>query len=112
MLPSFCTDTVAIVRPAKATERGSVVNDYANATRTEVAGCRWQQDGSTADTAGRMATMTTCTLYLPEGTDLAHDDRVELPDGTCWQVQGEPYHVKSPSGSISHVRATIARGRG
>lgn len=35
-------------------------------------------------------------LYLPPGTDVAPTDQFELPDGTTWNVLGQPSPYNSP----------------
>lgn len=111
MLPSWCTDTVTIIRPSGTTQRGTTVPDWTNARRTLVPGCSLQEDATSEDRDGRTATMLGCTLFLPPGTDIRAGDRVGF-GGTTYVVQGEPKVRRSPTGSVSHVQAQLAVWRG
>lgn len=56
-----------------------------------ITGCLLAPGSSNEPTeAGRDSVTTTATLYAPPGTTIGPRDRVTTPDGTTWDVVGEP----------------------
>lgn len=52
---------------------------------------------------------TSWTLFLPAGTAIGANDRVQV-DGDTFEVDGDPWPVRNPrSGADSHVEATLRR---
>lgn len=113
MLPSWCQDSVTIVRPATKTVRGVDVPDWANASRHAVAGCSLQRSASETefDGAQRDAASSRATLLCPEGSDVRQGDRIES-GGRTWSVDGVPFPVASPTGRTSHLYVSLVEWRG
>lgn len=104
MLPSFCTESVTVLRPGTKTLRGTEVPDWDNAERITVNGCSLQPaSSSTRDGEARVnATNVSARLFLPPGSDIARGDRVEAR-GCVWRVSGVPLEHRSPTGRVSHI---------
>ena len=111
MLPSWCADTITVMRPALVTSRGTVVPDWTNATVTTITGCSVQTGVTSEDRDGRTATLLGGTLYLPPTADVRAGDRVQF-GGSTYEVQGVPMAWRSPTGRVSHIQARIAEWRG
>lgn len=111
MLPSWCTDTVQVVRPAAKASRGTTVPDWANAQRHTVSGCRVTDASTGEDRDGRTATRIIARLWAPPGADVRAGDAIEF-DGARYLVEGEPMPRRSPTGQVSHLRCDLAAWRG
>ena len=113
MLPSWCDDTVTVLRAPMVERRGTTVPDWGNATSHVVGGCSLQE-GSTATTFGegqRDPSESDATLLTPVGADIKDGDRVSM-GGRIWEVSGVPNDVRSPTGATSHRRASLKQWRG
>ena len=110
MLPSFARDSVTIKRAPYKDSRGTKVRDWdGTVTSTTVAGCEFQpvtSDTAWTDTA--QAVTVDARLWLPAGTDIEPDDRIEH-DGVLYAIQGAPKAWKSPTGRIDHIEADLRR---
>ena len=113
MLPSFCRDVVTVLRAPLAERRGSMVRDWRSATEHTIAGCSLQEGSSSTEFGGaqRDSTDSDATLYLPPGADIAAGDRVTM-GSRRWEVSGVPQSIRSATGNVSHVRATLKEWRG
>ena len=75
------------------------LGDWANATRTTLAGCAVAPTSSEeAPNVDYDRLVSKRTVYAPYGVDIRPDDRLELPvpDGGIWQVDGYPSHWRNP----------------
>jgi hypothetical protein len=90
MLPSWAKQSIVIVRPSTKTERGSVVPDWENVTKTTVNGCSVQPAQTSLSMDGRVLGISdSWTAYLPEGTDVKAGDHIVF-DGQTYAINGEP----------------------
>lgn len=61
---------------------------------------------------GRNGVTVALTLYAPYGTELHHDDKVDV-DGVVYEVDGEPGQWKNPlTGWEAGIVATLLRAEG
>lgn len=112
VLPGFCRETVTVSRAPLRAARGTSERDWSAATTHEVAGCSVQPDvTSQATSEPRPGISLSATLYAPPGADLAAHDRVTCSLGEL-RVVGAPVAVTSPTGALSHVRATLEAREG
>lgn len=112
MLPSWCNQTVTVMRAPYVTQRGTKVRDWANAQPHVVGGCSLQEGSTSTDWPTiRQADESDATLYAPLGADVQADDRVSL-GGRTWSVNGVPRQMQSPLGITSHVEAPLKEWRG
>lgn len=116
MLPSWCKDTVTVVRPSMSESRGTVVPNWANAQRYRVSGCSVQLPTTTVELDGRTQTALRGTLYAPPSAIIRAGDRIEWTDFTGVThdllVDGEPMPWKSPTGRVTNVQARLAEWEG
>lgn len=106
MLPSFCRETVIIRRAPLKEVRGSLVRDWANFTTHTLACCSVQPSAtSSADERAEQST-NRWELYAPPCSDVQRGDRVEYK-GTVYEIDGDPYVWKSPTGRVTHLHAHL-----
>ncbi|MBR2790100.1 MAG: hypothetical protein IKD70_05720 [Eggerthellaceae bacterium] len=106
MLPSFCVTQVTRYRAPLVDSRGTKVRDWAHKTSMTIDGCNIQRTVDNADINGRENTRDNYTLFAPPGADVAFMDRID--DGNLtYSVVESPYDWVSPSGSVSHLVATL-----
>ena len=112
MLPSFCSQTVDIVRAKKTkTVRGSDVPDWSDTVTTTVTGCSVQPASSSLSLDGRVLGVTDAwTAYVPAGTDVKAGDHVTY-QGNTYEIQGEP-RVWTGSFNMSHIQLNLVRWEG
>ena len=110
MLPSFARDSVTLKRAPYKDQRGTKVRDWAgNVASTEVQGCEFQPVSSdTAWTDPTQAVTADARLWLPAGTDIEPDDRVEHGNDV-YAVQGAPKVWRSPTGAVDHIEVDLRR---
>lgn len=113
MLPSFCQQSVTIVRPSTTTSRGSTIFDYNTPTKsTTVSGCSVQPAATTLNEDGRVLGISDgMTAYLPNGTDVLAGDHI-IYDGETFEIMGEPRVWVSPTGIRDHILLNLKRYSG
>lgn len=104
MLP-FATDTITVVRAELVSDSyNNRIRDWAHATRTPV---RAVVDGAVTAEAidGKDQTDTTYRIYLPDGTAVTAQDRLEW-DGLALEVAGEPVLRRGATPTLTHIEIT------
>ena len=116
MLPSWCNDTVTVIRPAWKESRGTKVADWASAKRHTIGGCSMQPSTTSSDRDGRQQVQLSSILYLPDGADVERGDRIQRVDHMGrtrgFVVEGLPEPWGSPTGRLSHVQVHLTEWRG
>lgn len=112
MLPSFCNQSIKVVRAKKTTtSRDSEVPDWADTTTTTVTGCSVQPASTSLSQDGRVLGINdSWTAYVPEGTDVKAGDHIEF-DGETYEINGEPRKWTGPS-RTSHIQLNLVRWEG
>jgi len=112
-LPSWCNDTITVMRAPWVSERGTKVRDWPKAREHAVCGCSVQySDTASLDRAHRaQAVATSAVVYCPPGADVEAGDRI-LHGGATFEVEGEPIEAKSPFGGCDHIRVNVTARRG
>lgn len=112
MLPSFCNQSIKVVRAKKTTtSRGSEVPDWSDTTTTTVTGCSIQPASTSLSQDGRILGIADgWTAYVPEGTDVKAGDRIDF-DGESFAINGEPRKWAGPS-RTSHIQLNLVRWEG
>ena len=113
MLPSWCRDTITVTRAPWKESRGSKVRDWANAKTHTVTGCSVQYDRTATNgaSARAQATSTTAVIYCAPGSDVLAGDRVQFGNAK-FEVEGEPFEVRSPFGGCDHILVDVVARRG
>lgn len=112
MIPSWCQQTIKIIRPGTKTERGSVVPDWEHASEPVIiSGCSVQPASTSLSLDGRVfGTSDGWTAYLPEGTDVRAGDHIVF-EGNTYEIQGEPRVWTAPF-TRSHIQLNLMRWEG
>lgn len=112
MLPSFCSQSITIIRPGTKEVRGSIVPDWEHTAQpVVVGGCSVQPASSSLSLDGRVLGISDAwTAYLPEGTDVKAGDHI-LFDGNTYEISGEP---REWTGAFtrSHIQLNLTRWEG
>lgn len=109
---SFFRDTVTIIRAPLEKRHGSDYYDWNNATSHELEHVLVTAAGTSRDFAGRAESITDRrTLRANYDADIQTGDRV-IYDGKIYEVSGEVFHTKSPTGRASSTRCTLQRWMG
>lgn len=112
MLPSFCRDTVTVIRPKMVDQRGSLVPDYTQATESTLSGVS-VQPSSTADSTVevRFNSSFDAIMYAPANADIQRLDRIRWRTFT-FDVDGVAMPWVSASGSLDHMVVHLAAQMG
>ena len=112
MLPSWCSQSIVIVKPGSKTSRGSVVPDWDNPSKeTTVTGCSVQPASTSLSLDGRVLGLSDAwTAYVPEGTEVAAGDHVKF-DGMVFEINGEPRRWTGAF-TRSHIQLNLIRWEG
>jgi hypothetical protein len=96
MLPSWCSQTITIIRPGTKTSRGSTIPDWETPiSSTDVAGCSVQPAGTSLSEDGRVLGITDgYTAYVPPGTDVLAGDHIVFEGETTEIAQIENGKLK------------------
>ena len=112
MLPSWCSQTLTIVKPGTTTSRGSTVYDWEHpVSSTDIAGCSVQPASTGLSQDGRvLGIYDGWTAYIPDGTDVKAGDHIEF-EGETYAINGEPRKWTGPS-KTSHIQLNLVRWEG
>lgn len=112
MLPSWCSQTLTIVKPGTTTSRGSTIYDWEHpVSSTNIAGCSVQPASAGLSQDGRVLGIHDgWTAYIPEGTDVKAGDHIEF-EGETYAINGEPRKWTGPS-RTSHIQLNLVRWEG
>lgn len=109
---SFMRDSVTVIRPAVKAVRGSTVPDWDNATEHELKRVQVTAASTSQDRDGRVVNVAQGrTLRAMYDADVQPGDRIRF-DGEVYEVDGEVFHSKSPTGRVSSTRCALARWEG
>lgn len=109
---SFFRDTVTIIRAPLEKRNGSEYRDWNNATSHELERVQVVAAGTSRDFAGRTESITDRrTLRANYDADIQEGDRV-VYDGNLYEIDGDVFHTKSPTGRASSTRCTLMRWKG
>ncbi len=79
-------------------------NDVYSDNAIQVTGCAVTYGASTENVEGTDTVVSDATVYMPDGSDPTAYDRMTLPDGNTYEIQGKPVQQKSPfSGTTSYI---------
>ena len=112
MLPSFCKQTITVVRPGTKEVRGSTVPDYDNPiSETEVSGCSVQPASASLSEDGRVLGISEgYTAYVPITADVKAGDHIVFEDET-YEINGPPKHWVGVS-YVEHYVLNLIRWEG
>lgn len=109
---SFMNDEAVIVRPSTRTERGATVKDWKFATQHTVKNVQIVPVSTSQDRDGRVVNVNDRFKFRAKyEADVKPGDRV-IWNGETFEIDGDVFHVKSPTGRVSSTRCTLARWKG
>lgn len=112
MLPSWCSQSITVVKPGTTTERGSTVPDWDNPkSLTTVTGCSVQPQTTSLSQDGRvLGTSEGWKAYIPEGTAVEEGDHI-IFEGETYEIDGIPQPWTGPI-LTSHIQLNLKRWEG
>lgn len=109
---SFFRDSVTIVRAGLGVKNGQEYRDWTSTTEKTLTRVQVTAAGTSRDFDGRTESITDRrTLRANYDADIQEGDRV-VYDGNVYEVDGEVFHTKSPTGRASSTRCTLVRWKG
>lgn len=102
-------ETVTVVRPAQVDRVGDVTGPE---TSHDIGGCAISWQASTEVTDHRDTVVSLAEVFCPTGSDITATDKVRLPDGREFLVDGTPVNWHNPftgwdAGMIVRLKAVI-----
>ena len=109
---SFFRDTVTVLRAPILTKNGGQYRDWNNAAQSTINRVQVTARAPAQEFAGRLLNLSDArTLRANYDADIREGDRV-VYDGNVYEVTGEVFHTKSPTGRASSTRCTLTRWTG
>ena len=109
---NFMRDTVTVLRAPLAKKNGAEYRDWEHATQTILTRVQVTAQGTSRDFEGRVLQLNDVrTLRAQYDADIRPGDRVIWNDDT-YEINGEVFHTKSPTGRVSSTRCTLVRWEG
>lgn len=109
---SFFRDSITVLRAPIQTKNGGQYRDWNNATQTTINRVQVTARAPSQEFAGRLLNLSDArTLRANYDADIREGDRV-VYDGNVYEVTGEVFHTKSPTGRASSTRCTLTRWTG
>lgn len=109
---SFMKDSVTVIRAELITKNGAEVRDWKNATEHIVSNVQVTPQATSREFGNRTTQVTEGgTLRAKYDADIKPGDRIVWND-TTYEIDGEVFHTKSPTGRVSTTRCSLIRWEG
>lgn len=109
---SFMTDTATVKRARLRMKNGMETFDWSDPEVITLTNVQVTAKATGRDFEGRvLETNDSRTLRAMYDADIRAGDRVEW-NGETYEVDGEVFHTKSPTGRVSSTRCTLTRWEG
>lgn len=109
---SFFRDRVTVIRAPIDKKNGGQYRDWENATEFDIDRVQVTAGSTSQMIEGRMLNVNdTRTLRANYDADIREGDRI-VYDGHVFEVSGEVFHTKSPTGRASSTRCSLTRWQG
>lgn len=109
---SFMKDTVTVKRAPLKNKNGMQYFDWSAAQETSVSNVQVTAQSTSRDFDGRVLNVSDRrTLRAPYDADIQAGDRI-VWNGETYDIEGEVFHTKSPTGRVSSTRCTLVRFQG
>lgn len=86
-------ETVTVIRPGTRNRVGDQIDSSSEHT---IDGCGINQSSTSEVTDRRESTVTSVELMCPPRADIRAGDKVRLPDGVVYEVDGQPWTPHNP----------------
>ena len=112
MALSFWKDTVTVLRAPIRSKNGLKYPDWNNAASHEVGRVLITPQTTAREFGDRIVQLSDRkTLRANYDADIRSGDRVIFEEAT-YEIEGEVFHTKSPTGHVSSMRCTLVRWEG
>lgn len=109
---SFMNDTVTVLRAPIIEKNGMEKRDWTNADDFEVTDVMVTSQNTSRDFEDRTLQVSDRrTLRANYDADIKAGDRI-VWNGSTYEVEGDVFHTKSPTGRVSSTRCTLVRWAG
>ena len=109
---SFMVDSVTVWRAELIIKNGQQIREWDKAESHTVTDCLITPQATSREFDGRVTQVTDRrTLRTMYDADIMEGDRIEW-DGKTYDIDGEVFHTKSPTGRISTTRCSLIRWEG
>lgn len=109
---SFMNDTVTVLRAPIIEKNGMEKRDWSNAVDFEVADVMITSQNTSRDFEDRTLQVSDRrTLRANYDADIKAGDRI-VWNGSTYEVDGDVFHTKSPTGRVSSTRCALVRWAG
>ena len=109
---SFFKDSVTILRGELTTKNGMEVLDFSDPTEITVNNVQVTAQNTSREFADRTLQVTDRrTLRAAYDANIQTGDRV-VWNGDTYEIDGEVFHTKSPTGRVSSTRCSLTRWSG
>ena len=109
---SFMTDSVVRLRAASTTKNGMEQKNWTNATSVTISHVQVAAQSTSRDFEGRVLNVSDRrTLRAMYDADIQAGDRI-IWNGETYEIKGEVFHTKSPTGRVSSTRCTLVKWSG
>ena len=106
---SFMKDTVTVLRAGRSSKRGMEHFDWSDPEEITLTNVQVIGQGTSREFGDRVLNVSDRrTLRALYDADIQAGDRV-IWNGDTYEIEGEVYHTKSPTGRVSSTRCTLAR---
>lgn len=111
MVLSFFKDTVTILRAPASIKNGMEVRDWTQAAEHTISNVQVAAPSTSRDFDRTLNTSDRRTLRAKYDADIKAGDRV-VWNGDTYEIDGEVFHTKSPTGRVSSTRCSLVRWSG
>lgn len=112
MVLSFMKDTVTVLRAPIAKKNGMDYRDWENASSHEAVNVQVVAQATAREFGDRTLQISDRrTLRANYDADIKPGDRILWNEDT-YEIEGEVFHTKSPTGRVSSTRCTLVRWEG
>lgn len=109
---SFMNDSVTVQRAEIKKKNGMEYRDWRNSTTHVINNVQVVAQSTSRDLEGRTLNVSDRrTLRANYDADILPGDRIIWND-EIYEIEGEVFHTKSPTGRVSSTRCTLARWEG
>lgn len=109
---SFFNDSVIVLRAELKKKNGMDYHDWSDPSEHTVKNVQITAQSTSRDFEGRVIQVSDRrTLRAKYDADIKAGDRV-VWDEVTYEVEGEVFHTKSPTGRVSSTRCTLVRWNG
>ena len=112
MVLSFFNESVTVKRAPIIEKNFMEYRDWSNATEHTISGVLITPQSTSQDFADRTGQQTNRYNFRTNfSADIEPGDRIEWL-GECYEIDGEVFRTKSPTGRVSSTRCTLVRWEG